>query len=110
MKPIQSITEQDILPPHSKWNGNDASGSWHTGLLNPSITRDFTLTWKRSKSSPPHFVGHFRFHLNKLVASGHCYRHGDKVRISLFHDADGGLRVRRSRAGTDGIEIAGLPW
>ncbi|MEN8679492.1 MAG: hypothetical protein ABF391_05500 [Akkermansiaceae bacterium] len=110
MKRIKRIDLAEIRKPHSKWTGNDASGNYQTGLLNPSDTRDFTLYWKKDATEEPLLVGYFRFRIEMLIESGHCYRHGDKVRINIFHDRDKWLRVRSSRGGNDGVQLAKLPW
>lgn len=98
---VELITEIQLENPISRWTGNDVSGKWNTTLLKRTETRDLVLHWRRSARHPPRLVGFFRLHVEDLIASGYCRAMTcHKVRINLFHDNDGGIRLRLRR--TDG--------
>ena len=105
MELARQITESELRRPYSRWTGNDASGRWHTGRLNFSGTRDFVLHWRETAQAPPWFVGCFRLCLSGLVDAGHCKLEGNKVRVTLYHDSDGMIRVRVRRADSGGVAL-----
>jgi hypothetical protein len=103
---VKEIEESELRKPISRWTGNDASRQHHTGLLNPSESRDFVLHWKKSAGDyHPELVGYFRLRLEQLVTAGWCKREGDKIRVTFYHDQDGVIRLRVRRAEAGGIVI-----
>ena len=103
---VKRIEEEEQREPISRWTGNDASNRHHTGLLNPSESRDFVLRWKKSASdNHPGLIGFFRLRLEQLVAAGWCKREGDKVRVTFYHDEEGVIRLRIRKADGGGILI-----
>jgi hypothetical protein len=110
METVPQIDQADVRKPLSRCTGNDASARFYTILWNPSATRDLKLHWKKSAGSKVVPVGIFRLRLEEWVKQGHCKREGDKIRFTIWHDADRWLRVRIHRADGGGLEIARLDW
>ncbi len=103
---VKRIDESELREPISRWTGNDASNRHHTGLLNPSESRDFVLHWKQSASDThPELIGFFRLRLEQLVTAGWCKREGDKIRVTFYHDEKGVIRLRIPKADGGGIAI-----
>jgi hypothetical protein len=103
---VKRIEESEMREPISRWTGNDVSKRHHTGLLNPSPSRDFVLRWKKSAAdNDPELIGFFRLRLEQLVTAGWCKREGDKIRVTFYHDENGVVRLRVRRNGDGGIAI-----
>ncbi len=107
---VEAISPTDLGSLVSKWNGNDTSNRFHTGVLNRSVSRDFILHWKRNAGSQPVLVGYFRLQIERLISAGYCKAEDkDRVRVNFYHDSDGFIRLRRRAGDGGGITISDGP-
>ncbi len=103
------LEQESFLHRYRRWTGNDDfEHHYHIAIPSTQKTLYLNLSWKRTSSSNPEFIGIFRLNMENLLSEGYIRKDGnDKVRLRICHGSDNVLYVQ-TKSGKPALAIGTL--